>query len=232
MSHLNIETIKQAINEKPLTTKMLDGFIGNIEQLLKSNISPEQLEEKLIPIADLLVSAVSKAIIDGSIHTDKHHILTGKVRQSTFKSKIVESRLTALNTALQTSIKHLKLDTQEEPLSTSEQAAILSIDAEIVEVETVKDELIIIDKEKGTITMWIKATGKRISKAIKDFRTKSWRDIAKGIIQKIKDTCKALYTGTKKVVTKTVVKPVSNFFSRFKKVSKAQPTPDVPVSSY
>ena len=231
MSHLNIETIKQAINEKPLSNKMLDGFIGNIEQLLKSNISPEQLEEKLIPIADLLVSAVSKAIIDGSIHTDKHHILTGKVRQSTFKSKIIDSRLTALNTALQTSIKHLKLDTQE-PLSTSEQAAILSIDAEIVEVEPVKNELIIIDKEKGTITMWIKKTGKRITKAIKDFRTKSWRDIAKGIIQKIKDTCKTLYTGTKKVVTKTVVKPVSNFFSRFKKVSKAQPTPDVPVSSY
>ena len=231
MSHVNFETIQQAINEKPLTAKMLDGFIGNIEQLLKSNIAPKQLEEKLTAIADLLVSAVSKAIIDGSIHRDKYHILTAKVRHSAFSSKIIDTRLTALNTALQASIKHLKLDTQE-PLTTSEQAAILSIDAEIVEVEPVKNELIIIDKEKGTITMWIKATGKRISKAIKDFRTKSWRDIAKGIIQKIKDTCKALYNGTKTVVTKTVVKPVSNFFSRFKKVSKAQPTPDVPVSSY
>ena len=145
MSHLNIETIKQAINEKPLTTKTLDGFIGNIEQLLKSTLSPDQLKEKLTPIADLLVSAVSKAIIDGSMHTDKYHILTGKVRQSAFKSKIIDTRLTALNTALQASIEHLKLDAQE-PLSTSEQAAILSIDAEIVEVEPVKNELIIIDK--------------------------------------------------------------------------------------
>lgn len=218
---LTISEIQELTKTESFTQDRLDASVKALTKMLKSTLQNQQIQKQLDQATLVLVCSLSSSIIKGTILTDKHGFLIANVKSLPGVSPL---RLQLLNESLAKAVKEIKDNTNKEPLSNTEEAAILSVDAQIVEVTPNKDEVITIDKEEGTITMSVKSTGKSISKTIKDFKTKSWREIATSIIDIIKQGFTKMYESTKKVVDVTIVNPIKNLFNRFNKVKEAQPT--------
>lgn len=175
-------------------------------------------------IASTLVLAITKGIKENTLKADTHNILTGNIQLSSFtsKHKVNQRELDVLNKELKAIADKAKQDSTDKskPLSEVEEAQILSDKEETVKVETAPSEWIIIDKVKGTISMYLEKTKETFTKDIKDFKKKSWREIAKGIID-------AIIKGFKKIKEYTFDKPIKaikNFFNKKSKVDDAQPS--------
>lgn len=172
-------------------------------------------------IASHLVLGVSKGIKDGTLTTDTHNILSAQIKPSDFElDNIPPKYLGLLNNEIRAEVAKIKKESVE-TLSEVEEAAILDDQETVVAVSPVEGETITIDKKKGTITLFVEKTGQRISKNIKDFRSKSWREIATGIIQFIKDQFKKV----KSYVFDKPISAVKSLFKRNKTIADAQPTP-------
>ena len=176
-------------------------------------------------IASTLVLAITKGIKENTLKADTHNILTGNIQLSSFtsKHKVNQRELDVLNKELKAIADKAKQDSTDKskPLSEVEEAQILSDKEETVKVETAPSEWIIIDKVKGTISMYLEKTKETFTKDIKDFKKKSWREIATGIID-------AIIKGFKKIKEYTFDKPIKaikNFFKKKSKVDDAQPSP-------
>lgn len=176
-------------------------------------------------IASTLVLAITKGIKENTLKADTHNILTGNIQLSSFtsKHKVNQRELDVLNKELKAIADKAKQDSTDKskPLSEVEEAQILSDKEETVKVETAPSEWIIIDKVKGTISMYLEKTKETFTKDIKDFKKKSWREIATGIID-------AIIKGFKKIKEYTFDKPIKaikNFFNKKSKVDDTQPSP-------
>lgn len=217
----------EVINENTLRT-YFDHIAKYLSTLKNCDAKSKEIAEshtRIKVIASTLILAVTKGIKEDSLKKDTHNILTGDITQSSFTSKFkVEDReLEKLNTALKEIANKSKEDSTKDnkPLSEVEESKILADDDKIVKVETAPQEWITIDKVKGTITMYLEKTKETFTKDIKDFKKKSWRQIATGIID-------AIIKGFKKIKEYTFDKPIKaikNFFNKKSKVDDAQPSP-------
>jgi hypothetical protein len=221
--------LDQAINEaidtqKPLNQSQIDDLMKKLGKHLN-----QKNEEGMNKLATMLAGIVSKSINAGSLESDKYGILTAEVKASAFKTNVFPNKLNMFNAELAKALLKIKNESTE-PLAETEKAAILSDDKGITTVEPVKGEKITIDKENGKITLAVEGT-KAVTKDITDFKKKTWREVAMGIIETICKNIKIAYETTVDFISK----PFKALANRFKKANKAQPNttqPDVTVSPY